>query len=265
MKFGLNLPVVGDPSFLLDLAVTAEERGWDGFFVWDHLQGSASRPELHDPWSLLGAIAARTSRVRIGTLVTPVARRRPWQLAKQVTTVDHLSGGRATLGVGLGVPPALEYEAFGEPGDARVHAAMLDEGLPLIDAFLRGDAVDHSGEYYQISAHLAPAAVQKPRPPIWVAGGVGKRKPRERALRWDGFYPLDPSASEGGLTADVLARTVEALDPPEGFDIVTALNSTSSVAALEKAGATWIIDEPKGFDEPLTVIQRRIEAGPPRA
>jgi alkanesulfonate monooxygenase SsuD/methylene tetrahydromethanopterin reductase-like flavin-dependent oxidoreductase (luciferase family) len=264
VRFGLNLPAVGDPSFLVDLAIQAEEKGWDGFFCWDHLQGAAYKPELHDPWSLLAAIAARTSRLRLGTLVTPVARRRPWQLAKQLITVDHLSHGRAVLGVGLGVPADLEYEAFGEAGEPRVHAAKLDEALPIVDAFLRGDAVEHSGEHYQVSAQLAPAAVQRPRPPIWVAGSAGRRKPMERALRWDGFYPLDPTAAEGGLTPDTLARTVEALDPPEGFDIITALNSTSSVAALEKAGATWVIDGPNDFDEPLTIIQARIEAGPPR-
>lgn len=264
MRFGLSVPAVGDPAFILDLAVTAEEAGWDGFYLWDQLQGAPYRPELHDPWALLGAIATRTSRVRLGTLVTPVARRRPWQLAKQLTTVDHLSRGRVTLGVGLGVPPDLEYEAFGEPGEPRVHAAKLDEALPLIDAFLRGNAVEHTGEHHQVSAQLAPAAVQKPRPPIWVAGGVGKRKPMERALRWDGFFPLDPHAAEGGLSPDVLARTVEALDPPDGFEIITALNSTSSIDALEKAGATWVIDGPSDFDEPLTNLQQRIEAGPPR-
>lgn len=255
---------MGDPGFILDLAVTAEETGWDGFYLWDQVQGSPHRPELHDPWALLGAISTRTSRVRLGTLVTPVARRRPWQLAKQLTTVDHLSHGRVTLGVGLGVPADLEYEAFGEPGQPSVHAAKLDEALPLIDAFLRGNAVEHSGEHYQVSARLAPAAVQKPRPPIWVAGGAGKRKPMERALRWDGFFPLDPHAAEAGLTPDVLARTVDALDPPAGFEIITMLNSTSSVDALEKAGATWVIDGPSDFDAPMTIIQQRIEAGPPR-
>ncbi|WP_026257303.1 LLM class flavin-dependent oxidoreductase [Actinopolymorpha alba] len=264
MKLGLNVPAVGDPAFLVDLAVTAEATGWDGFFLWDHLHRGSNRPELHDPWSLIGAFATRTSRLRLGTLVTPVARRRPWQLAKQVTTIDHLSNGRVTLGVGLGAPADLEYAAFGESDSARVHAAMLDEALPLIDAFLRGEAVSHTGEYFRVSAQLAPAAVQKPRPPIWVAGSVPHRRPMQRALRWDGFYPLDPRAPEGGLRPEVLAEVVERLDPPEGFEIITALNSTSSIDALEKAGATWVIDEPSDINEPLTVIQRRIEAGPPR-
>jgi hypothetical protein len=130
MRYGVSVPNVGDPARLLDLAVTCESAGWDGFFLWDHLQLDATvRPPALDPWVLMGAIAATTSTVRLGALVTPVARRRPWKLAKEITTLDHLSGGRLIVGVGLGVPPDAEYAAFGESPDPRVHAAKLDEGL----------------------------------------------------------------------------------------------------------------------------------------
>jgi alkanesulfonate monooxygenase SsuD/methylene tetrahydromethanopterin reductase-like flavin-dependent oxidoreductase (luciferase family) len=160
------MPNAGDPRDLVELAIVAESTAWDGFFLWDHLQlDAASRPAMLDPWVVLGAIAARTTRIRIGAMVTPLARRRPWKLAKEITTLDHLSHGRVIVGVGLGVPPDIEYGAFGEPVEARVHAAMLDEGLPLLDSFLRGDPVDHDGEHYQVHAHLSPAAFQRPRRP----------------------------------------------------------------------------------------------------
>jgi alkanesulfonate monooxygenase SsuD/methylene tetrahydromethanopterin reductase-like flavin-dependent oxidoreductase (luciferase family) len=140
MRFGVSVPNAGDATQLVNLAVTAEEAGWDGFFLWDHLQLDAlRRPPMHDPWVLLGAIAARTSRVRLGTMITPIPRRRPWKLAKEIITLDHLSAGRVIVGVGLGVPAEAEYGAFGEPTGTRLRAAMLDEALPILDSFLCGE------------------------------------------------------------------------------------------------------------------------------
>jgi alkanesulfonate monooxygenase SsuD/methylene tetrahydromethanopterin reductase-like flavin-dependent oxidoreductase (luciferase family) len=264
MRCGVNLPMIGSASRLVELALATEECGWDGFFLWDHLQLSPSGPAVHDPWVLLGAVAARTSRVRLGTLVTPVARRRPWKLARELITLDHLSGGRVVFGVGLGVPVDLEYAAFGESSSPRVHASMLDEALPLMDAFLRGSPVDHDGPHYTVHARLAPAAVQDPRPPIWVAGTLPHRRPIERALRWDGYFPLDMRTGEAGLTAPALAEVVESMNPPEGFDIVTLYTGQSTPSELEAAGATWLIDGPSPDDEGLKEIERRILAGPPR-
>lgn len=260
MRCGVSMPMIGDPDALLDLAVSAEQAGWDGFFLWDHLQLDAiTRPEVHDPWVLLGAIAARTRRMRLGTLVTPVPRRRPWKLAREVITLDHLSGGRAILGVGLGVPADIEYGAFGEATDARTHAAMLDEALPLLDAFFRGEPVEHDGEHYQVHALLNPPALQKPRPPIWVAATFGRRRPLERARRWDGIFPVHAG---GPLSPAELAELVKALDPPPGYDIVTILGADESVDALAEAGATWLIDAPEP-DEAFAAVQARVGLGPP--
>jgi alkanesulfonate monooxygenase SsuD/methylene tetrahydromethanopterin reductase-like flavin-dependent oxidoreductase (luciferase family) len=257
MRFGVNVPNVGDPAELVELAVAAERAGWDGFFVWDHVNAF---PDMLDPWVVLGAVAARTNSLRLGTMVTPVPRRRPWKLAKEVTTLDHLSHGRAVLGVGLGVPPETEYGAFGEPMSAGIRAAMLDEALPLIDSFLRGDQVDHSGPHYQVKARLRPAAVQRPRPPIWVAATVGKPKPLARAARWDGVYPIGVSSL---ATAEDLADVVAEIGRQDGYDFVGALSGRATSAELADAGATWAIDSPLWPGEPMADLRRRVDAGPP--
>lgn len=258
MRFGVSMPNAGGTAELVELAAAAERSGWHGFFLWDHIN---ALPVMHDPWVLLGAIAARTTTIRLGTLVTPVARRRPWKLAKEVATLDHLSGGRAVLGVGLGIPAATEYGAFGEPTDARVHAAKLDEALPLLDEFLRGAQVDHEGEHYRVHAQLGPPSRQQPRPPIWVAATLPHRRPIARARRWDGIFPL--SSSTAPLTPDELASLVDTLRPPSGFEVLTAISGAVPVAELADAGATWGIDGPASPDEPWSEVRRRIDAGPP--
>lgn len=259
MRFGVSMPNVGNPGELLDLAVAAEQSAWDGLFLWDHVN---ALPAMHDPWVVLGAVAARTSRVRLGTLVTPVPRRRPWKLAKEVVTLDHLSRGRAVLGVGLGVPADTEYGAFGEPTEARVHAAMLDEALPLLDSFLRGDRVDHDGPHYRVRAQLDPPAVQRPRPPMWVAATLGRRAPLQRARRWDGVFPLGTATAP--LTPGQLAGLVADLEPPPGYDVLGVLTPQATAEELAAAGATWAIDGPAGPEESLARVRRRVAAGPPR-
>ena len=128
MRYLLSVPPFTDPASVVSLALTAEANGWDGFFLWDHLRWDDVQ-EVHDPWVLLGAIAQETERMLLGTMVTPLSRRRPWVVAKHLVTLDHLSGGRAVLGVGLGEPPDLDFEHFGDEADARTRASVLDEGL----------------------------------------------------------------------------------------------------------------------------------------
>jgi alkanesulfonate monooxygenase SsuD/methylene tetrahydromethanopterin reductase-like flavin-dependent oxidoreductase (luciferase family) len=255
------MPNVGDPTQLVELAVACESAGWDGFFVWDHLQLN----NAVDPWVLMGGIATRTSTIKLGTLVTPVPRRRPWKLAKEITTLDHLSGGRVIVGVGLGVPPETEYAAFGESPDARVHAAKLDEGLVLLDGFLRGDAVDFDGDHYQAKARLSPAALQRPRPPIWVAAMLPARPGVRRARKWDGVFPLY-SGDHGPrpLRPEEISALVTEMEVPEGYELVTALGPGFTGAELADAGATWAIDGPEGPDVPFSQTRDRLAAGPPR-
>ncbi|WP_165368055.1 LLM class flavin-dependent oxidoreductase [Phytoactinopolyspora endophytica] len=259
MRYGISVPNVGDPGALVEMAVAAEESGWDGFFLWDHIN---ALPQMLDPWVVLGAVAARTARVRLGTLVTPVPRRRPWKLAKEVVTLDHLSGGRAVLGVGLGVPAASEYGAFGETVDIHEQGARLDEALPLLDAFLRGRRVDHDGEFYSVHAELDPPALQRPRPPIWVAATLGRERPMARARRMDGVFP---SAGPRAPTPEELATMVAELNPPADYDVLGVLTDTAGPAELKVAGATWAIDGPGSESETLAEIRTRVEAGPPGA
>jgi alkanesulfonate monooxygenase SsuD/methylene tetrahydromethanopterin reductase-like flavin-dependent oxidoreductase (luciferase family) len=195
-------------------------------------------------------------------MVTPVARRRPWKLAKEITTLDHLSG-RVIVGFGLGVPAETEYGAFGEPSEPRLHAAKLYEALPLLDAFLRGEPVEHDGEHFHVYAHLSPAAYQRPRPPFWIAAMQPNTKPIARARRWDGIFPLD--SRTGPPSAAGLAQLVDTLQPPAGYDIVGTLTAEISAADLARVGATWAMDGPASPAEQVAEIRARIGDGPPVA
>jgi alkanesulfonate monooxygenase SsuD/methylene tetrahydromethanopterin reductase-like flavin-dependent oxidoreductase (luciferase family) len=185
MRFGLNMPnfaEFADPATAVDLARDAESAGWEGFFLWDHINlfGEMEVP-LADPWVLLAAVAQATERIQIGTLVTPVPRRRPWVLARQTATLDRLSNGRLILGVGLGVPAATEFAAFGEETDVKVRAQKLDEGLVILTGLWSGEPFEFEGRHYKIQrTRFLPAPVQQPRIPIWVAA-IWDHEPRDPA------------------------------------------------------------------------------------
>ena len=175
MNFGIDVPnhsAYSDPRLLVELACEAEAAGWDGFFIWDHLvRWNDRRIPVVDPWITLAAIAVKTERICLGPMVTPLARRRPWKLARETVTLDHLSGGRLILGIGLGSRSTAEFKAFGDEGDPKARAAMLDEGLEVLAGLWSGHAFSYSGKYYQIEeTQFRPPPVQSPRIPIWVAG-----------------------------------------------------------------------------------------------
>jgi alkanesulfonate monooxygenase SsuD/methylene tetrahydromethanopterin reductase-like flavin-dependent oxidoreductase (luciferase family) len=238
---------LADPRLLMELAARAEELGWDGFFLWDHIRYRAPTRAVLDVWVALSAIATATERVRIGPMVTPVSRRRPHKLARETVTLDHLSDGRLTLGVGLGSVNNGELAPFGEEEDAKTRAHLLDEGLGKLADYWAGE--------------FEPMPVQQPRIPVWVAGRWPKRRPLRRAARWDGMFPIDlPGPDALGELAPEVAELRN--DPDAPFDLVVEMDDPGDdPSAWEAAGATWVLTS---FDQsPLERdVRAVIEAGP---
>jgi alkanesulfonate monooxygenase SsuD/methylene tetrahydromethanopterin reductase-like flavin-dependent oxidoreductase (luciferase family) len=260
MKFAVNVPPFTGPATVVEMARDAEAAGWDGVFLWDHLRWKTDHPpDVHDPWVLLGAMAQVTDRVLLGTLVTPLSRRRPWVVAKQVTTLDHLSGGRAVLGVGLGEPRAADFSDFGDEADARVRAAILDESLAIIDALLRTGHVSHHGAHFSVVADVRPAPVQRPRPPIWVAGVVPNARPLRRARGWDGVVPIGEAEL---LTPDALAGYL-AGEVPRGWEVVASRAPGIAASEYADAGATWLVDSTWPVGDWVEELHERVREGPP--
>jgi len=285
VRYSVNIPNFGDfadARTVAKVATAAEEAGWDALFVWDHVVHDKNRRRgqpFGDPWMLLTAAALATSRLRVGTLVTPVARRRPEQLARQVATLDALSGGRVIFGAGLGGPIEDEFASFGDTTDPAVLAERLDEGLGLLSRYWSGESVDHDGTHYRVrDTALLPPTVQRPRPPVWIAGYWPNRRPMRRAARWDGAVPLFESARHGHapspdevreLVAYVATQRHDRADEP--FDVVVGGASDPATARtliepLRAAGATWW-DEREVQTTPdhhrAEPVLRRIAAGPP--
>jgi alkanesulfonate monooxygenase SsuD/methylene tetrahydromethanopterin reductase-like flavin-dependent oxidoreductase (luciferase family) len=260
MQTAVSIPPFAGAAELVTLAVAAEQSGWDGAFYWDHLVWQPDwRLDVHDPWVLLGAAAASTGRIRLGTMITPVARRRPWVLARHLITLDHLSGGRAVLGVGLGEPPEADFAAFGDPAGARDRAGWLDEGLTVLDGLLRGP-LDHTGSHYQVRSELLPRPVQRPRPPVWVAAVAPHRRPLARAARWDGVVPLGPAAP---LTPAELADYLAGVDHRPGWEVVATLAPGVPAGEYRDAGATWLVEGEWPDGDWYRRLRTLIEAGPP--
>ena len=263
MRYGIclaNLGSYADPRVSVELAIAAEERDWDALFLWDHL-AFVWGPPAADPWVTLAAIAARTKRLRLGTAVTPVARRRPQVLAQQVATLDVLSGGRVVFGAGLGGSTS-EFGRFGEPTDAQVRASMLDEGLDLLRALWTGTEVSHTGVHYTADrVTLAPTPVQAPLP-IWIGGN--RRASLRRASRWDGW--IADSADPTGMTLapDDVARSMAAIGRDEGFDVAVLGDSRrGDPAAYARAGATWWLENVHDQRGNVDAMRALVDAGPP--
>jgi alkanesulfonate monooxygenase SsuD/methylene tetrahydromethanopterin reductase-like flavin-dependent oxidoreductase (luciferase family) len=173
-----NVGEYGDPRLLVDLAQRAESAGWDGVFVWDHVAYRERGWPVADPYVTMAAIAATTARVRLGVMVSALARRRPWKLAREIASLDVLSGGRIVVGAGLGSQAHEEFAAFGEDPDPRVRAERLDEGLDILVGLLSGEPFAYRGRHYSVAETIfRPRALQVPRPPIWIAGRWPARRP----------------------------------------------------------------------------------------
>jgi alkanesulfonate monooxygenase SsuD/methylene tetrahydromethanopterin reductase-like flavin-dependent oxidoreductase (luciferase family) len=237
MRLGLYIPLfdeLADPALVARLCASAEEAGWDGVFVWDQVRWREPVVGVADPQITLSAIASATEHIRLGPMVTPLARRRPAKVARETATLDRLSGGRDRF--------AGEYSITGEEVDDRRRARMLDEALDILEAAWSGELVRHRGEHFTVDAmRFLPRPMQRPGIPIWVAGFHGKSKPLRRAIRHQGFFPV------GVDHPDQLAEIVDGLDrlrreegkdAAEPFDVAVELEPGSDPAPFAAAGAT---------------------------
>jgi alkanesulfonate monooxygenase SsuD/methylene tetrahydromethanopterin reductase-like flavin-dependent oxidoreductase (luciferase family) len=276
MKYGFVLPS-GDARAAAEFAKLAEDSGWDGFFVWEPVWGV-------DAWIALTAAAMRTERIRLGTMLTPLPRRKPWDLAGQVATLDNLSGGRVTLSVGLG---AIHegWLAFEPDQGRRVRAELMDEGLAVLAGLWGGQPFAYEGRHYTVRPTefaVPPPPVQRPRVPIWVVGGWPAPRSMGRAARWDGWLPnlvgrggagpMQPHQVRDGVEWIRTARAEDGLGM-DGYDVVAegvtpADDPAAARAVLEPwrdAGATWWIESNWSVkaEELDDYLRRRLSAGPP--
>lgn len=284
MKFGIYLPnfgAFGEARILADLARDAENSGWDGFFLWDHVAGWTL--PMVDPWVALAAIAVNTQRIRIGTTVTPLPRRRPWKLAREAASIDHLSGGRLILGVGIGGGKS-EWAHLGEQPDLKRRGAMLDEALSVLVGLWSGEPFSYSGQHYHIEdAHFLPRPLQQPRIPIWVGGNWPFKAPFRRAAKWDGAFPLfEAEENEEELAQlDEMVQYVRKHRKSEQPLEIIIMGVTQDAVSEEGVqlvqqradlGATWWLESMtpfrfgKGYEDawPVDAMRERILQGPPQ-
>jgi alkanesulfonate monooxygenase SsuD/methylene tetrahydromethanopterin reductase-like flavin-dependent oxidoreductase (luciferase family) len=231
---------LADARLIAELAAEAEAAGWDGFFVWDHVAYAPPVRALANPWVTLAAVAMATERVTIGTMVTPLPRRRPHQLARETVTLDRLSGGRLVLGVGLGSDTSGEFapERFGEEGDPKARARLLDDGLEQLIAYWDGE--------------FEPRPVHG-RIPIWVAARWPHRRPLRRAARYEGLFPIELPHPEA------LAELRGELG--EGYEYVAENDPGVDTAPWIAAGATWCCVD-FGRRPTAAAVRAAIAAGP---
>jgi alkanesulfonate monooxygenase SsuD/methylene tetrahydromethanopterin reductase-like flavin-dependent oxidoreductase (luciferase family) len=286
MRYSIDVPNFGEfaaPEAFAEVARRAEEAGWDALLVWDHVvEQKDLRREIADPWILLTAAALTTDRIRLGTAITPLARRRPAKLAREVTTLDRLTGGRMILGAGLGAPLHDEYATFGDTTDARVLAERLDESLHALDLLWSGEPVTYRGNQVTVDdVTFLPTPVQRPRVPIWIGGLWPNKAPMRRAARWDGAIPGTAGMAEARppdvtevreMVAFLRGCRAENGLADEPFDIVVGGASPDGPAGRDLAGpladlgVTWWDERMPWTDdlERTEPMLRRIEQGPPR-
>ncbi len=264
MRCGIVLPFFDAPE-VASCAELAEECGWDGVFLAEAVWGV-------DAWVALTAAAMRTSSVRLGTMLTPLARFKPWDVASKVATLDRLSGGRVQLSVGLG---ALHpgWTAFERETSRAERALLLDEGLAVYDGLMRGQPFSFSGQRYEVletDFFPPPPPVQRPRVPVWVVGAHGRSVSMRRAVSWDGLLPnviADDGAREPSSPEELAAVVVEARElrtslglPWDGYDVI-AEGTATNVREWADAGATWWIES--DWETTVDSVRDRITTGPP--
>jgi alkanesulfonate monooxygenase SsuD/methylene tetrahydromethanopterin reductase-like flavin-dependent oxidoreductase (luciferase family) len=262
------------PETLAEMASEAEKSGWDGFFLWNHIVEWKKRVPIYDPFICLTAIALKTARIRIGTTVTPLPRLKPWEVARQTVSLDNLSHGRLTLGVGLGAKESCDYERFGESADNKVLAEKLEESLDIITGLWSGKPFSYQGKHYQVGeTTFIPTPFQKPRIPIWLAGFWSRKAPFRRAAKWDGVVPL--KLPEELLKPEDLREITGYVNKHRAqgeFDFVNIGWTTGKkeasrekVAPYIEAGMTWWLEGLYTKRDSPGEMRRRIRLGPPRS
>jgi hypothetical protein len=279
MKYGFIIPD-GDTKSIPEFAVEAEAAGWDGVFIPDciSIETESIGPwPVYDPWILLGVMAVRTKHICIGTMLTPPSRRRPWKLARETVTLDHLSNGRLILPVGLGAAgDDAGFYKVGEEMDMRVRAQILDESLDILDGLWSGKPYSYEGEHFHVQKMtLLPPPLQSPRIPIWVVGAWPSMKSMRRVLRWDGLLPTKKDGTNNPMTQDDIRAMKAFVDENRilttPFDIVwegeTPGDDRERAAAIVRpwaeAGSTWWMESRWG-NVSRDDVKLRIRQGPPR-
>lgn len=277
MKYGVVI-TSGDPRTAAGLAAEAETAGWDGVFTYDAI--AIGDGDMWDPWILLAAMAARTERIRLGAMVFAPSRRRPWKLAREIITLDHLSNGRLVVPVGLGALDDAGFGNVGEPVAARTRAQLLDETLAIVDGLQSGEPFAFEGDHYRFGPMtFRPRPVQRPRVPVWVVGAWPHKRSMRRTIRWDGLVvqalgPDGKPATGPEVLPEIVAWVREArseagLDGPfeivvDGSTATDDLVAASAIAGVhEAAGATWWTEADWTNPSP-EALRARIQAGPPR-
>jgi alkanesulfonate monooxygenase SsuD/methylene tetrahydromethanopterin reductase-like flavin-dependent oxidoreductase (luciferase family) len=273
-----NVKEYGDPRVIRDLAIEAERAHWDGFFVWEHLLYRDEMDDVADSFTAVTAAAAATRTIRIGVMVAAHARRRPWKVAREIATLDQLTGGRVAFGAGLG-SLAEEFERFGEDPDSRVRAEKLDESLDIVTGLWTGEPFSYEGSHFTVrKVRFSPRPVQRPRVPVWIAGRWPNRKPFRRAARWDGVFATHHQVGHTETMSleqlqEIVDYTMANRNEPGGaFDVVIEGQTSGEdpqaeadlVAEYAAGGLTWWVEKLGWFRGTLDETRERIKRGPPR-
>jgi alkanesulfonate monooxygenase SsuD/methylene tetrahydromethanopterin reductase-like flavin-dependent oxidoreductase (luciferase family) len=279
MKFGLylcNYGAYANPEYLKKISIAAEESNWDGIYLWDHINPSKQGVNVIDPWIALAIVACNTSKIRLGTTVTPIPRRRPQKLARETVSIDHLSNGRLTLGVGIGSPPEDEFGYFGEPTNQKIRGEMLDEGLDILEGLWSGEPYKFKGEHYNISkpVRFLPNPIQQPRMPIWTAWfwNYTSYKAFRRAAKYDGCIPIIQKMKDKSridVYRDIKNYIEKYRDISDPFDLVLLLTYPNSKKLFQEiltefdGTATWWLQSAYNWQaKSIEKILENIRRGP---
>ena len=283
MKYGISIPNFGwfgEISTLVEIAMDAEDAGWDGFFLWDHMlvfKQEDMVSQFADSWIALAAIACNTDRMQLGPLITPLPRRRPWKVAREAISVDHLSKGRLILGVGIGAPTDVEFEYFGEESNEKVRAEMLDESLDIVRGLWTGEKFSYQGKHYRLEEMtFLPKPTRESGIPIWVGGGYPRKAPFQRAAQYDGVAPVHSNWPEP-LIPEHVAQILEIVKAERGnlenYDVIVCGDTSGidtasdreQIGSWTEVGATWWLENINEMRAQIDDLRDRIGRGPPSA